>query len=397
MAIIFAMALSWLPARADEGLTVSLITCYPGEEIYELCGHTAIRIRGEGIDSVWNYGLFNFNEPNFVYRFVKGETDYMVAGYPFRWFMPEYVEAGRTVVEQDLNLDQDQAQSLLQNLRNASLPENSKYRYNYIKDNCSTRVINQIDSASGGKIRYGETADYGSFRNEMRAYHKNYPWYQFGIDLALGSGLDSKIDRREELFVPMELMKDAGKAVMPDGRPLVKATRILNQGREEATLPPTPYWRGPLFCCWAVAVAAAGVCAYCWTKQKIARSFYFIWFTVLGIAGCLVAFLVFVSVHAATTPNALIFWLNPFQLFFSVGLCTRKLKPLAIIMALYNIVGVGVLLIIWQFIRQSANPAFFPLMGATVLLSAVYAIIELKSSYKNNRTKGRKRVAKKKK
>ena len=31
------------------------------------------------MDSVWNFGIFDFREPNFVYRFVKGETDYMVA------------------------------------------------------------------------------------------------------------------------------------------------------------------------------------------------------------------------------------------------------------------------------------------------------------------------------
>ena len=99
MTILFVMALSWhthiclasdsipLPSSVKD-LTVSLITCYPGEEIYELCGHSAIRVRGEGIDSVWNYGIFDFNQPNFVYRFVKGETDYKGASYPFRYFMP---------------------------------------------------------------------------------------------------------------------------------------------------------------------------------------------------------------------------------------------------------------------------------------------------------------------
>lgn len=44
-------------------LTVSLITCAPGRDVYELCGHSALRIRGEGMDSVWNYGLFDFSAP----------------------------------------------------------------------------------------------------------------------------------------------------------------------------------------------------------------------------------------------------------------------------------------------------------------------------------------------
>ena len=106
MTIFIVMALSWLSAGASrqgealaetltdvksDSLTVSLITCYPGPEIFELYGHEAIRVRGEGMDSVWNYGVFNFREPNFVYRFVKGETDYICAGYPFEWFLPEYI------------------------------------------------------------------------------------------------------------------------------------------------------------------------------------------------------------------------------------------------------------------------------------------------------------------
>ncbi len=33
----------------------------------------AIRVRGDGIDSVWNYGTFDFTAPNFLYRFVKGD------------------------------------------------------------------------------------------------------------------------------------------------------------------------------------------------------------------------------------------------------------------------------------------------------------------------------------
>ena len=89
MCILFGFS-----AKADrseqDSLIVSVITCQPGREIYELCGHEAIRVRGimNGVpmDSVWNYGIFDFAQPNFVYRFVKGETDYRVAGYPFSWF-----------------------------------------------------------------------------------------------------------------------------------------------------------------------------------------------------------------------------------------------------------------------------------------------------------------------
>ena len=96
-AIVALMVASIAGAATDsvpKPLTVSLITCYPGPDVYALCGHTAIRIRSEKMDSVWNYGMFDFSQDDFIYRFVKGETDYMLGAYPFEWFMPELVRRG---------------------------------------------------------------------------------------------------------------------------------------------------------------------------------------------------------------------------------------------------------------------------------------------------------------
>ena len=393
MAIFFVMALSFqihsqtsfpkslLPFN-PKNLTVSLITCYPGPEIYELCGHSAIRVRGEGIDSVWNYGIFDFNQPNFVYRFVKGETDYQGASYPFKWFLPEYIQSGRKVVEQDLNLTPAEAEKLLEILRISVKPENAVYRYNYIKDNCSLRILNAMDSSTDVKIIYPDSVRYGTFRNEMRAYHKDYPWYQFGIDLALGSGLDQKTSNREEMFVPLEVMRNAASAHFADGRPLVKETRILNQGKDEVTLPPTPWFLAPLFWAWLLTLVIAWIVASNVINQKLFMPMYAVWFFILGLAGCLVAFLVFVSVHESTSPNILIFWLNPFQFLFTFSMGVRKFKILALTMAYYNIASSGVLLIISPFITQSFNPAFYPLMLSTFALACSYAIISNKSSYK---------------
>ena len=412
MAILIAVALSWVCAIAKDSilqdipleetapkdsLTVSLITCYPGSEIYELCGHSALRIRGEGIDSVWNYGLFDFTEPNFVYRFVKGETDYMVAGYPFKWFLPEYQRDSRKVIEQDLNLTPQEVALLRKNLQIASLPENARYRYNYVKDNCSTRIVEQMDSATTEIIIFPDSVKYGTFRNEMRAFHGNYPWYQFGIDVALGSGLDYKLNSREELFVPVVLMERAAGARLSDGRPLVKETRVLNEGSSDAVSPPTHWALAPFFWSWVAALAAIGVFFYELSRGRCLRTFYFIWFLVLGLAGLLVFFLVFVSVHEATSPNALILWLNPLQFIMAFSIYGRRGNLWATFMSWYNFVVVGVLLIVWPFMQQSGNPAFFPLMGATALLGCGYAIIARKSSYNNDRDTRKRNVWRKKK
>ena len=379
-----------LPARAvpKDSVIVSLVTCWPGADVYELCGHEAIRIRGihngKPIDTVWNYGTFDFEQPNFIYRFVKGETDYMVSAYPFRWFVPEYAEAGRRVVEQDLNLTQEEAQRLLTLLRYETLPQNRVYRYNYVKDNCATRIIERVDDALGSPVVYPDSVHYGTFRKEMRAYHRDYPWYQFGIDLALGSGIDYQLKGREEMFVPLEMMRKAAHAHLADGRPLVRETRVLNEGVADATLGPTPWFLTPLFVFTLLFLILAGVCWLQWRNRTIYRWIYSVWFGALGLMGCLLTFLVFISSHEATSPNILLLWLNPLQFVIAIGVWFRR-KGYAptVAMTYVNIILVTILMLAWPFQSQSANPAFFPMMGATLLLEVTYAIIISKLSLNN--------------
>lgn len=367
--------------KSSDQLVVSLLTCSPGPEIYELYGHEAIRVKGEGRDSVWNFGVFNFREPNFVYRFVKGETDYMCVGYPTEWFIPEYAGRGSRVVEQELNLTQEEARKLLAMLQTNALPENRVYRYNYVKDNCATRIWRMMEAASDKEVTYPDSIRYGTFRNEMRAYNRNYPWYQFGIDIALGAGIDEPITAKDEMFVPMEMERMVGGAKFADGRPVVKAIRVLNEGEGDVTLPPTPWWFGPMFWCCVVAAILVCVCIYDLSRKSVTRWIYSLWFLILGLAGCVVTFLVFISKHEATTVNILILWLNPLQLIMAAAVWKQKKRALPRELARYNIAVLLVVMGVWAWQSQSTNPALFPLMGATWIMSLVYAIIARKDSY----------------
>ena len=379
------------PAReTGDSIRISLITCWPGREVYELCGHEAVRVRTAGTDSVWNYGTFDFNAPNFIYRFVKGETDYMLSSYPFAWFMPEYIGAGRRVVEQELNLTPDEARRFLDLLRKEALPANRTYRYNYVRDNCATRIVERLDEALGEKAVYTDSIHYGTFRREMRAFHGDYPWYQFGIDLALGSGLARPLRGREEMFVPLDMMRRVASARRSDGRPLCSKTTVLNEGVADATAGPTPRLLTPM----AVALAALALtiilCVAELRRRRAITWWRVVYFTMCGLAGCLLCFLVFVSEHEATSPNILIIWLNPLQLITAIVFTTRRMQPVRTAMSFYNVVAVGALLLVWPFQPQSANPAFFPLMGCAVALGASYAIIRGRAGYNNS---GRRTVA----
>lgn len=373
----------------QDSIVVSLLTCEPGREVYELCGHEAIRVHGiaDGVkmDSVWNYGVFDFNQPNFIYRFVKGDTDYMLAGYPFSWFMPEYVRAGRGVTEQQLDLKPGEAKKLLGMLREESKPENCRYRYNYVRDNCSTRVVDRVDEACGRRIIYPDDVKYGTFRREMQHYHRNYPWYQFGIDLALGSGIDLPITGREEMFVPVELKNKAAHARFEDGTPFVKTTNILSPDSGCAVDDPTVWYLTPLAIGCAAFLIIAVLCLLQYLNTKVYKLLYTLWYGIEGVAGCLVCFLVFVSSHEATSPNLLLVWLNPLQLIFSVAVWFRRCRILNAGLAWYNTIGVGCLFLVWSFQKQYANPAFLPMMGVSVMLAVTYLLVSSKKNKINEK------------
>ena len=75
MSVSVLLAVAQSPSHTE----VSVITCSPGDEVYSLYGHTAIRLRDEarGLDIAVNYGVFDFNTDHFAWKFVLGETDNM--------------------------------------------------------------------------------------------------------------------------------------------------------------------------------------------------------------------------------------------------------------------------------------------------------------------------------
>ena len=358
----------------QDSAVISLITCYPGSDIYELYGHTMLRVQYKGIDMVYNYGIFDFDAPNFIYRFVKGETDYKVAGYDSAYMLMGYDT--RKVVEQSLNLTPRQSIDVMLALVENARPENATYRYNYVYDNCATRPRDIIERAVGDKLHYGEMHDTLTFRQEMRHYNANYAWQQFGIDLVLGSGIDYTLSYREQMFVPMVLMKAFAEAqVERDGRlvPLVTETRILNDGSETGDiLPPTPLWFSPI----TVATALLILCLiFTWIdvrRHKVSRWLDSLLFGLAGIAGMLVFFLIFVSTHEATSPNFNGLWLHPLALVPAIFIWIKKAKRILYFYHFVNFAVIILLLAGWYFLPQAANAAAFPLMACLATRSLNY-------------------------
>ena len=330
------------------------------------------------MDRVYNFGLFSFNQPHFVYRFVKGETDYAVGGYPTEYFTPEYAERGSKVVEQRLRLTEQQALWLFNELERLCLPENREYRYNYVLNNCATRPRDLIEQAVGGLTYPPSEHPDATYRDIMTHYDRNYPWYQFGIDLALGQGIARPISVRQQMFAPIILMKEMAGATYKTASGqrvgIVESTSTLVEGSENAVLPPTPFLLSPLFVCWLAFALIAGATVFGVVRRKQMRWLDTVWFTLTGLTGCLVFFLIFISEHEATSPNWLGFWLNPFCLFPAITIWIKSAKKWVYSYHFLNFALVLILLVAWRALPQTANAAFFPLMLCTLARSAGYIV-----------------------
>ncbi|MCM1293334.1 MAG: DUF4105 domain-containing protein [Bacteroides sp.] len=370
------------PDPADTTLSVGLITCAPGSQIYELEGHSGLRLRYSGIDVVVNWGLFDFASPGFVYRFVKGETDYSIGISPTPYFLLPYQMDGRKVTEQTLNLTTVQKVRLIEAVETNLKPANRIYRYNYVKDNCATRPLAIIEQAVGCTIEMPKAAAQlgpsPTYRSEMRYFHANYPWYQLGIDIALGCDLDKTIDRRATIFAPVileQLLSDA--TIILDGRtqPLVvSTTTIIDDGGVPAIENPTPWYATPLCVMTLLLVVSIVITIFDRRRHCSSRWFDAILFTNIGFAGIIVAFLVFISTHEASSPNWILLWLNPLAFCVILFQWSGKTRKIVRIYHAFNTLAIIVLAIIFLCGIQIANPAFYPAMAATIIRSINYLI-----------------------
>jgi hypothetical protein len=387
--IISAIVAEAEPARPQ----VSLLTVAPGKLVYELDGHTALRFRlPNGDDFIVNWGVFDFNAPNFLYRFVKGETDYMAWPFSTKDFLTEYRIEGREVTEQVINLTPEQASNLYRLVIENLMPQNREYRYNYIYDNCATRPLALIEKAIGYDINipevdnfvYGETGfrDPGgkhTFRREMARSHGDYPWYQFGIDLALGNGLDKQITPRERTYYPLYLREALRNATYTDGynakHYLVSSTKTLLPAGGRVTEQPTPWYLTPLFAAILVMLLTAYVATTDLRRSALRRWYDTIVYSLFFLLSLLLTFLIFVSVHEASSPNWLYLWLNPLSIIPALLIWLKSCKRVVYCYQICNFAALFLLLVIGIFQVQALNAAFYPLIASSMMLSARYIII----------------------
>lgn len=347
-------------AMAQSKLRVSVLTCAAGEETYSIWGHTAVRIIDSvnHTDLVYNYGTFDFEEPNFVPKFVKGSLLYFISATSFQQFLYEYQYFKRDIDEQVLNLTEIEKANWSAALSHNMIGNNRYYLYNFIYDNCTTRIKDGLLKNSAIQATNIGVKSFRPYIVEA-CYTTNNAWTGFGIDLLLGSVADQTPFINQQGFLPPLLFKSI--AAVPN---LVVETKHYTLSN------PTPIEnnRNSVF----YTLIFIGLLYFLignWNAllmNRIATFFDITLLCLFGIGGTLVLYMDVFSLHSACHENYNLIWLHPIYLVL-IPIYFTQFKALRTI-GLVLFMTTCMLMVISYWVPQHFSKEVIVMMGIALLL-----------------------------
>ncbi|MDL2331270.1 DUF4105 domain-containing protein [Odoribacter sp. OttesenSCG-928-A06] len=361
-----------LPSSArilSKDATIYVLTCSPGAELYSVFGHSAIRIKDQAnkLDIVFNYGTFDFDTENFYIKYAQGLLPYQLSINSYKNFVASYVYENRSVYSQELLLDSLNRQKLFDALIENHQPENRTYLYNFLYDNCSTRIRDIIEDNNADSVVWN-TANVGkNFWNLLDEYLSRMQWVKWGIHTILGQPGVREANTHEYMFLPDYLMNGLDSATV-NGERLVGEIQVMYEAQPEEIC--NPWYCSP----WFVFSLCTLLLIFCiqrfntsWVLKGIALPL----FLVTGLMGCLFIFLGYFTKHPITAPNLNLIWGNPLNLVVVPFLLKKKLP--------YYI---NTYLNYYAFILLLGIPAWFIALPAVPIDSLVLIVLMIYLSYK---------------
>lgn len=367
-----------LPDSLTSAARYSILVAEPSSaNVYTMYGHAGIRIQDsvQGIDVTFNYGIFNFSD-NFIPRFIRGETDYIVLPQWTGSYMNEYLSRGSNVTEVVLKMEYHALMKAWKYLLWNIQPENRTYRYNFFYDNCSTRPIDIYLSSIGDEGLYTIPHDsLSSWRVRINELEASDPWLVLGTDLALGSETDAIMTAKEERFLPHRLaeMLKFGQLRRSDGQSIVETVREYKYYSLDRTSDST--WRTlihPTVLVGILLLLSMGDLIRVRLGWRPFRWFRHMLFCVVGFGGGILCYIAFFSAHPHRLPNYNLWVVHPLHLlvpFLTVIPCLRKGER---IYHFVNFVAQCSFLAAAYFLPQTFNMAFFMLSMVLAILSLTY-------------------------
>lgn len=356
--LILLLSSLYSVAQDSSRLRISLLTCSPGDELYSLFGHSALRVIDSNsvTDHVYNYGTFDFDDKNFYLKFVRGKLLYYMSIEEFEDFKWLYQSTNRGMTEQVLDLSGEEKKMLKQFLIENLKEENKYYKYDFFFDNCTTRLRDLI-------VKYKHPtpvlpavrpADM-RFRQAIHEYlnRGNQQWSKLGIDILLGAKTDRVMTATEQQFLPDNLLMalDSNR----NGR-LVKSSQSLYVLKEQASNknPFTPL----LF--FSLLLAFFIVLHFSIGKKLplLMAGLDGMLFFLTGLLGFILIFMWVGTDHSMTKDNYNLLWALPTHLFASFFISSKKSRLKKYFS--FTFFAGALLLVAWAFLPQQLNVALVP-------------------------------------
>ena len=359
--------------KENEEIKISILSIGEGQSLADAFGHTGIRIidKKTNSDVVFNFGIYDYNAPNFYSNFVKGRPVYKLGVQNYISFINNYIKQDRYIIEHVINLDKKATQNII-NLLVKNL-EDPNYIYDYLRDNCSTRVadlfIKQTEQPQNTEI---DILTENSYRKLIHSKINENSWGALGIDLCLGAIMDRKISIKETLFLPEKLMQYLDSLIEKDSKSITKniifspqSSLLYNENL------PNPLLINSLLSVLLIFITFLNFKKSIWKK----------WIDILiyfssGTLGLLVIYLWFFSNHFASAQNFNFLWAFPFNLIMVYALLRENPPNWAVNFIKLNIILLVLLFIHWATGVQKYNITLLPIFIA-LLVRYSYLIIHI--------------------
>lgn len=368
-------SISSFSQSSDNSIQVSLLTQSPGEKLYSMYGHSSIRIRNSSAntDEVYNYGTFDFNDPSFYFGFIRGKLNYTLSRVPFQLVFEQTRLEKRVLIETPLNLSPDEKAKMLQLLKVHYLPDNREYQYDFLYNNCSSKILDLIVESTADSLEYNQLAvPKKSFRKLLHNYSNERPWSDIGIDFLLGAPADRRAKGMYSSFLPdylhmllknIRIKEDFGFEKSLAQSDIVH-TNYPARSIKIAIQPGLILW--PLV---LILLISAIFGTYIQGFFRIFEKFLYIFFGSLGV--------IMIGLWAATDHyifnfNTDLLWANPLLLFIVFLKDTMTIIKIKVFITYLATLFVFLGIITTMIIEQNFNLTAIAAMIAISLLNKIY-------------------------
>ena len=341
---------------------ISILSIGEGPSLVDAFGHTAIRIKDAELknDVVFNFGVYDFNSPNFYSNFVKGRPEYKLGIQNYNNLIQNYIRQKRYIVEHQLNLDQNSIKIIIDLL--VEKLNDPYYIYDYFRDNCTTRAADIVIDKTNNKFKDEklESETVFSFRNLIHEKINENSWAALGIDLCLGAIIDKKINTRETFFLPENLMNylDLFEA------DIIKRNIIYSPESKISYQENLP---SPLLVNLILSLIIVAVTIFNFKSNKWNKGLDVLIFLISGSIGILIIFLWFFSNHFAGAQNFNLLWAFPFNFTLIFAIYKTKIPNWSIGYIKLLIILIILLFLHWITGVQKYNLTLLPIFIALLI------------------------------